>query len=229
AGPGGARELDAQRGDRRAGRHPHRPGEPADAGDLHAVRGASVGGSGRWPIPVPGSHRRGRHRHRHAPVRGAVARGAALLAASDGFVRAGAADRHRRCPGAGRRRDAGAGRSVRGGRVRQRVGHAPRPRSLVVPAVVGTAAGLVALLVTNGSWRAAVIGTFIAAVIGLSLVVVTGYAGQVSLAQLALAGAAAFTLSGLTQGWGVPFPFAPLLAALVATGVGMVVGLPALR
>jgi branched-subunit amino acid ABC-type transport system permease component len=123
----------------------------------------------------------------------------------------------------------GAGMPVRGGLVRQRLGHAPRPRSLVLPTAVGTAVGLVALLVTAGSWRAAVIGTFIAAVIGLSLVVVTGYAGQVSLAQLALAGAAAFTLSGLTEGWGVPFPFAPLLAALVATGVGVVVGLPALR
>jgi ABC-type branched-subunit amino acid transport system ATPase component/branched-subunit amino acid ABC-type transport system permease component len=123
----------------------------------------------------------------------------------------------------------GAGMPVRGGLVRQRLGHAPRPRSLVLPTLVGTAVGLLALLVTDGSWRAAVIGTFIAAVIGLSLVVVTGYAGQVSLAQLALAGAAAFTLSGLTEGWGIPFPFAPLLAALVATGVGMMVGLPALR
>ena len=118
---------------------------------------------------------------------------------------------------------------VRSGLVRQRLGHAPRPRSLLLPAAVGTAVGVVALALTSGSWRAAVIGTFIAAVIGLSLVVVTGYAGQVSLAQLALAGAAAFTLSGLTEGWGVPFPFAPLLAALVATGVGVVVGLPALR
>nr|MDT0664465.1 branched-chain amino acid ABC transporter permease [Micromonospora sp. DSM 115978] len=73
------------------------------------------------------------------------------------------------------------------------------------------------------------IGTFIAAIIGLSLVVVTGYAGQVSLAQLALAGTAAFTLSGLTQSWDVPFPLAPLLAALVATVIGVMVGLPALR
>jgi ABC-type branched-subunit amino acid transport system permease subunit len=89
--------------------------------------------------------------------------------------------------------------------------------------------GLLALVLTDGTWRAAVIGTFIAAVIGLSLVVVTGYAGQVSLAQLALAGTAAFTLGGLTEGWGVPFPLAPLLAALVATAVGVVVGLPALR
>jgi len=123
----------------------------------------------------------------------------------------------------------GGGMPVRGGLVRQRLGHAPRPRSLLLPAAVGTAVGVAALVLTSGSWRAAVIGTFIAAVIGLSLVVVTGYAGQVSLAQLALAGAAAFTLSGLTEGWGVPFPFAPLLAALVATGVGVVVGLPALR
>jgi ABC-type branched-subunit amino acid transport system ATPase component/ABC-type branched-subunit amino acid transport system permease subunit len=123
----------------------------------------------------------------------------------------------------------GAGMPVRGGLVRQRLGHAPRPRSLVVPTVVGAAVGLLALLVTAGSWRAAVIGTFIAAVIGLSLVVVTGYAGQVSLAQLALAGTAAFTLSGLTESWGVPFPFAPLLAALVAAVIGVAVGLPALR
>ena len=73
------------------------------------------------------------------------------------------------------------------------------------------------------------IGTFIAAILGLSLVVVTGFAGQVSLAQLALAGTAAFTLSFLTQSWHMPFPFAPLLACLVATLIGVVVGLPALR
>ena len=123
----------------------------------------------------------------------------------------------------------GAGMPVRGGLVRQRLGHAPRPRSLLLPTLLGAGVGLFALLATDGTWRGAVIGSFIAAVIGLSLVVVTGYAGQVSLAQLALAGTAAFTLSGLTEGWGVPFPWAPLLAALVATAIGVVVGLPALR
>ena len=81
----------------------------------------------------------------------------------------------------------------RGELVRTTLGRAPRPRSLLMPTVVGTAIGAVALLVTAGSWRAAVIGTFIVAVLGLSLVVVTGFAGQVSLAQLALAGTAAFT------------------------------------
>jgi ABC-type branched-subunit amino acid transport system ATPase component/branched-subunit amino acid ABC-type transport system permease component len=123
----------------------------------------------------------------------------------------------------------GGGMPVRGGLTRQRLGRAPRPRSLLGPTVVGSVVGVLALVLTTGTWRAAVIGTFIAAVIGLSLVVVTGYAGQVSLAQLALAGTAAFSLSTLTEDWGVPFPFAPLLAALVATVVGVVVGLPALR
>ncbi|MBN2621856.1 MAG: ATP-binding cassette domain-containing protein, partial [Acidimicrobiales bacterium] len=123
----------------------------------------------------------------------------------------------------------GGGLPARGGITKQRLGHAPRPRSLLVPTVAGAAVGLAALLLTAGTWRAAIIGTFISAVIGLSLVVVTGYAGQVSLAQLALAGTAAFSLSTLTDDWGVPFPFAPLLAALVATVVGVVVGLPALR
>ncbi len=123
----------------------------------------------------------------------------------------------------------GGGMPARGGLVRQRLGHAPRPRSLLVPALAGTAVGVAALVLTAGTWRAAVIGTFIAAVIGMSLVVVTGYAGQVSLAQLALAGTAAFTLSFLTQSWHVPFPLAPLLAALMATVIGVAVGLPALR
>ncbi|MCK9894518.1 ATP-binding cassette domain-containing protein [Frankia sp. AgB32] len=123
----------------------------------------------------------------------------------------------------------GRGIPLRGGLVRQPLGRAPRPRRLTVPTLVGAAVGVVALLVTDGTWRAAVIATFIFAIIGLSLVVVTGFAGQVSLAQLALAGTAAFTLSGLTQSWHVPFPFAPLLAALAATVLGVVIGLPALR
>jgi ABC-type branched-subunit amino acid transport system ATPase component/ABC-type branched-subunit amino acid transport system permease subunit len=66
-------------------------------------------------------------------------------------------------------------------------------------------------------------------VIALSLVVVTGYAGQISLAQLTLAGVAGFLLGPLTTSWHVPFPIAPLLAALAAAAVGVVVGLPALR
>lgn len=118
---------------------------------------------------------------------------------------------------------------IRGGLVRQPLGRAPRPRSVLLPIVVGSAGGAVALLLTEGIWRSALIASFIAGVMGLSYVVVTGYAGQVSLAQLALAGVGAFTLSNLTQSWGVPFPVAPLMSAVAATAVGVVVGLPALR
>ena len=48
--------------------------------------------------------------------------------------------------------------------------------------------------------------TEIGFVICLSLVVIIGYVGQVSLINLALAGAAAFTLNRLTVQAHVPFP-----------------------
>jgi ABC-type branched-subunit amino acid transport system ATPase component/ABC-type branched-subunit amino acid transport system permease subunit len=117
----------------------------------------------------------------------------------------------------------------RGTLLRSHLGRAPRPRSYFVPIVAGAVIGTVALLVTSGSSRVAVITTIIFAIVALSLVVVTGYAGQVSLAQLALAGVGAFMLSYLSVDWAVPFPIAPLLAATAAAVVGVLVGLPALR
>ena len=94
---------------------------------------------------------------------------------------------------------------------------------------MGGAAGIVAVFVTSGSWRSALVTSFIFAIVSLSIVVVTGYAGQVSLAQLTLAGVGGFLLGPLSTDWGVPFPLAPILAALGATVIGVVVGIPALR
>ena len=118
---------------------------------------------------------------------------------------------------------------TRGSLIQQALGRAPRPDRVVVPAVVSTALGVVVLLATHGSIRAAVITSLTLAVISLSLVVVTGFAGQISLAQLTLAGVGAFSLSKLSAGWAIPFPLAPLLAALAAMVIGVVIGLPALR
>ncbi|WP_416958075.1 ABC transporter permease subunit [Streptomyces sp. Agncl-13] len=118
---------------------------------------------------------------------------------------------------------------TRGSLIQQALGRAPRPDRILVPAVVGTALAVVVLFATTGSIRAAVITSLTLAVISLSLVVVTGFAGQISLAQLTLAGVGAFSLSRLSVEWGVPFPFAPLLAALAAMVIGVVIGLPALR
>jgi ABC-type branched-subunit amino acid transport system ATPase component/ABC-type branched-subunit amino acid transport system permease subunit len=117
----------------------------------------------------------------------------------------------------------------RGTLSRLTLGRAYRPRSLALPLGIGVPAAVVALYLFQGGLRDALITTFIMAVIALSLVVVTGYVGQISLAQLTLAGAAAFTLSTIANSWGIPFPIAPILAALFATVVGVVVGLPALR
>lgn len=124
-----------------------------------------------------------------------------------------------------------AGRDMpsRSGLVRQPLGRAPRPRRLVTSTLVGLVVGVVALLVTSGEWRLAVIESMITAVVALSLVVVTGYAGQVSLAQVAFAGASAFSLSFLTTTWNLPFPIAPFVAALAATVIGVLVAVPALR
>lgn len=117
----------------------------------------------------------------------------------------------------------------RGSVARGDLGRSPRPRRIVIPAAAGLAVGVVALFVTSGSLRLAVIMSMIFAVIALSQVVVTGYAGQVSLAQLTLAGTGAYALSRFTSDLSIPFPIAPLLAALVAMVIGVIVGLPALR
>ena len=88
--------------------------------------------------------------------------------------------------------------------------------------------GLIVYLV-GGQYREAVLVLLIMGVLALSWVIVTGYAGQISLMQLTLAGISGFVLSRLTTQWGVPFPLTVLATAAAATVVGVVVGLPALR
>ena len=99
------------------------------------------------------------------------------------------------------------------------------PASVAVPVTLAIA-GLVFL---GPLWRAAIMTTVIATVLALSFVVLSGFAGQTSLAQLAFSGVAGFSLSKLAIAGGVPFPFAPLLAALLAAAFGVLVGLPVLR
>ncbi len=118
---------------------------------------------------------------------------------------------------------------TRGTLVQSTLGAAPRPKNLLITGTVWTLIALIAMLVTTGSYRGAIIMTFTLAIVALSQVVVTGFAGQISLAQLTLGGVGAFMLSRFTVDMGIPFPIAPILAALVATVVGVVVGLPALR
>jgi branched-chain amino acid transport system permease protein len=99
------------------------------------------------------------------------------------------------------------------------------PLSVLLPAAVAVAG----LLFLGPLWSAAIMTSVIAAVFALSLVVLTGFGGQISLAQMAFAGIAGFGLSKLSVLWNIPFPFAPLLAAGLATVFGVLVGFPALR
>ncbi|GAA0584797.1 ABC transporter permease [Actinomadura livida] len=103
----------------------------------------------------------------------------------------------------------------------------PRIRPLwTAAAIAGTA---VAIVLTTGQWRFSLVMSIILALIAASIVLLTGYLGQISLTTMAFAGAAGFALSKLTTNAGVPFPLSMLLAALTATALGIVVGVPALR
>jgi len=124
-----------------------------------------------------------------------------------------------------------AGRAVpeRAEPVERRLPAAPRPRRVAVPATVGVVVAAGALFVLGAELRLGLITSLIGAVVCLSLVLLTGWVGQISLAQMAFAGVAGFALSKLGQGAGIPFPLAPLLAAALAGLAGLVLALPALR
>ncbi len=117
----------------------------------------------------------------------------------------------------------------RGTLVQVTLGRAPRPHWRIATAIVGTGVGIAAIYLFTGNDRAALYSSMITGVITLSLVVVTGYTGQISLAQLTLAGVSAYILSTFASSWGIPFPIAPILSALVAAAAGVVIGIPALR
>jgi branched-chain amino acid transport system permease protein len=125
---------------------------------------------------------------------------------------------------------------ARGGRLptrgtieRGRLPRAPATSHYRLVAMVSVAVTAVALVWLPYAWRAATINSLVGMVIALSLVVLVGFVGQISLAQLAFAGIAGFGLGWIASDLSVPFPLAPLLAATGAALVGLVVGVPALR
>ena len=66
----------------------------------------------------------------------------------------------------------------------------------------------------------------IVSIIMLSLVVLTGFVGQISLAQASLAGIAGFALSKVTVDLGCPFPLSLAMSSSVLPSVGVVIGVP---
>ena len=118
---------------------------------------------------------------------------------------------------------------VRGSTDVERLPRAPENRRVGVLAGSLVVVFLVGQLVLGYEWRQALTVSAIGTIVALSLVVVTGFVGQISLAQMAIAGCGAFFLTRSAGEWGVPFPLAPVLAALVAAAVGLVIAIPAVR
>ena len=100
-----------------------------------------------------------------------------------------------------------------------------RPR-LLVAVIAGVS---VAIALSTNLWADAEVVTATSAIVALSLVVVTGYAGQVSLAQYAFAGVGALISAQLAANVGLPFVVALILAVLATIPVGLIVGVPAVR
>ena len=98
-------------------------------------------------------------------------------------------------------------------------------RQLVPVCVVS----VLAIWLLPASWSGFIATSLIYSLVLLSLVVVTGFAGQISLAQYMLAGVAGWGAASLVGFYHWPIGFA-LLAGFVGTiGVGVGIGLPALR
>jgi branched-chain amino acid transport system permease protein len=118
---------------------------------------------------------------------------------------------------------------MRGELVEARLPEAPRPRRLARTTLVAIVAGAALLMVLPSEYRQALTVSMAGMVICLSFVVLTGFVGQVSLMQLALAGAAALTVSRTAADAGLGFPLAAVCGVAVATALGFLAGASALR
>jgi branched-chain amino acid transport system permease protein len=93
----------------------------------------------------------------------------------------------------------------------------------------GLALAFLVPLVVPGPRLIIVTAGFIYALIALTLVVLTGWAGQISLAQFSFVGVGAFVAGHLSGAHGQHFLLAALIGMAVAAPLGILVGLPSLR
>lgn len=106
---------------------------------------------------------------------------------------------------------------------------APTPRRVGPATVTLVALGLVAIVVFDRALRLSLYQSMTATIIALSIVVLTGYIGQVSLAQAVFAGVSGFVVGKVGVDTSLPFPVAILIGAAAATAIGVIVAVPALR
>ena len=95
--------------------------------------------------------------------------------------------------------------------------------------VIAVGAATAVLLTAPDDWTLALTITMATAIVCLSLVVVTGFVGQLSLAQMAFAGFGAWAAGRLATTYDWPFLLAVLAGGAAAVPLGALVALPALR
>ncbi len=132
---------------------------------------------------------------------------------------------------------------IRGSVVERRQPRAPKPTRPLRSAVFPTFLALIAINVFTGAWESNLTATLVSAVFMLSFVVVVGYLGQISLAQLTFGGVAAYAAIRFfsngekirpfdlfaIDGLDLPSPIAFVMGVGVAVIAGVIVGLPAVR
>ena len=117
----------------------------------------------------------------------------------------------------------------RGTLLDERNPRAPMPQLRGTMVYAASALAIVVLVFGGSALRLATITSLITSVLILSIVLLAGYVGQVTLAELTFAGFSAFMLARFSVRWDLPFPWSPLAAIACTTVVGTLASLPAVR
>ena len=116
----------------------------------------------------------------------------------------------------------------RGEAVTRRLPRIGRGRIRPVKGSLVFAVAIAIALLASPTWQTAMINSCIFGLMALSIVVVTGYAGQISVASAAFAGFGAF-IAARCSGAGMPFLACIILGVLATVALGVVFGAPAVR
>jgi branched-chain amino acid transport system permease protein len=94
---------------------------------------------------------------------------------------------------------------------------------------VAIAAGVILPLAFSAAIQHDIAQAMAYSIVALTLVVLTGWTGQISIAQMSFAGVGAFAVAHIAGTHGAMFPVGVLIGALIAVPLGLIVGLPSLR
>jgi ABC-type branched-subunit amino acid transport system permease subunit len=110
-----------------------------------------------------------------------------------------------------------------------RLARPPRVAWRLMPWVGALAATSLVPLLLSGFWTGIAATVVIYACVFLSITVITGFAGEISLGQVAFMGVGAYASAGLTNRLGLPVFAAAPLAGLCAVPVSLLIGLASVR